>query len=131
MPVVGGAARVGVWGEPDPQAPTLGGAAVRALVLPQLFVAGPEGRWMPSLVVGGSDTTAADSRSAAFKLRAGTWSDGTAISALDLRRTADPRFVAGVDGPAADGVVTVRFTQPLPGWRRLWSGVDSVGPPAA
>ncbi|MGH9181259.1 MAG: ABC transporter substrate-binding protein, partial [Acidimicrobiales bacterium] len=116
---------------PDPAAPTLTGAAVRAMVLPQLFVARADGRWMPSLVVGGSDTTAPDGRSATFTLRPGTWSDGTPVSADDLRRSADARFVAGVDGPATDGMVTVRFTQPLPGWRRLWSGVDSVGPPAA
>ena len=129
-PVRGGSARVGVWAEPDPEAPTLGGAAVRALVLPQLFVARPDGRWRPSLVVGGSDVTAPDRRSATFRLRPGTWSNGAPVSADDLRRTADARFVAGVDGPAPDGTVTVRFTQPLPGWRRLWSGVDSVGPPA-
>jgi len=128
-PATGGSARVGVWGEPDPAAPTLGGAAVRALVLPQLFVAGPDGRWRPSLVVPGSDATAPDRRSASFRLRAGSWSDGTPVSADDLRRSADGRFVAGVDGPGPDGSVTVRFTQPLPGWRRLWSGVDSVAPP--
>lgn len=126
----GGTARVGVWGEPDPAAPTLNGAAVRALVLPQLFVARPDGRWQPSLVVAGSDHTAADSRSARVKLRSGTWSNGTPVTADDLRRSADPRFVAGIDGPAAGGVVTVRFTQPLPGWRRLWSGVDAVTAPA-
>jgi hypothetical protein len=54
----GGSVRVGVWGEPDMGAPTLGGAAVRALVLPQLFVAGPDGRWLPSLVAPGSDRAA-------------------------------------------------------------------------
>jgi len=129
-PAVGGTVRVGVWGEPDPDAPTLGGAAVRALVLPQLFVARPDGRWQPSLVVGGSDTTAPDARSATFRLRSGAWSDGSPVTADDLRRTADPRFVAGVDGPGADEAVTVRFTQALPGWRRLWSGTDSVGAPA-
>src|SRR5688572_30636336 len=46
----GGSARVGVWGEPDPGAPTLAGAGVRALVLPQLFVAQANGRWVGSLV---------------------------------------------------------------------------------
>lgn len=129
-PQRGGAARVGVWGEPDPAAPTLGGAAVRALVLPQLFVAGPDGRWRPSLVEGGSDVTAPDRRSARLRLRPGRWSDGTAVTADDLRRTADARFVAGIDGPGPDGTLTVRFTQPLPGWRRLWSATDSVAAPA-
>jgi hypothetical protein len=128
----GGVVRVAVWGAPDPDAPTLGGAAVRALVLPQLFFAKPDGRWGPLLVKPGSDTTASDARSATFTIRDGTaWSDGTPITADDLRRSADARFVAGVDGPMADGAITVRFTQPLPGWRRLWSGVDSVSPPRA
>ena len=127
-----GSVRVGVWGAPDPGAATLGGAAVRALVLPQLFVAMADGKWRPLLVVPGSDKTAADGRSATLRLRSGsTWSDGHPFGADDLRRTADARFVAGVDGPDAGGVITLRFTQPLPGWRRLWSGTDSVAAPAA
>ena len=127
----GGSARVGVWGAPDPALPTLGGAAVRALVLPQLFYADADGRWRPSLVVPGSDTTAPDARSATFRLRAGSqWSDGRDVTADDLRRTADSRFVAGVDGPdPTNGSITVRFTQPLPGWRRLWSGTDAIASP--
>jgi len=124
--------KLGVWGAPDPAAPTLGGAAVRALVLPQLFVAAPDGTWLPSLVQPGSDASAADNRSARFRLRPGAqWSNGTAITAADLRRSADARFVAAVNGPAADGTITVRFTQALPAWRRLWSGTDSVSAPAA
>lgn len=126
----GGSARVGVWGEPNPDGATLGGAAVRSLVLPQLFVARPDGTWGPSLVVAGSDTTAADKRSATLRLQPGAvWSNGSPITADDLRRSADARFVAGVDGPAADGTVVVRFTQALPGWRRLWSGSDVVTAP--
>jgi hypothetical protein len=121
---------VGVWGEPNPAAATLGGAAVRALVLPQLFVAGPDGRWTPSLVAPDSDRAAADARSATFRLRDGAvWTDGSPIGADDLRRSADARFVAGVDGPGPDGTITVRFTQALPGWRRLWSGTDAVPAP--
>ena len=126
----GGLVRVAVWAEPDPGAPTVGGAAVRALVLPQLFVAEPGGTWSPSLVAPGSDRAAPGGRSASFRLRAGAaWSDGAPITAEDLRRTADARFVAGVDGPGEDGTITVRFTSALPGWRRLWSGTDSVGAP--
>lgn len=121
---------MGVWGEPDPAAPTLAGAGVRALVLPQLFVAQPDGRWVGSLAEPGTDRTAPDARSATLSLRGGaSWSDGSPITADDLRRSADTRFVAGVDGPAADGRLTLRFAQPLPGWRRLWSGTESVPAP--
>jgi hypothetical protein len=127
----GGVARVGVWGAPDVGAPTLAGAAVRALVLPQLFVALPDGTWRPSLVEPGSERRAKDGRSASFRLRAGAaWSDGRPITADDLRRNPDARFVAGVDGPDANGVITVRFTQVLAGWQRLWSGQDSVAAPS-
>jgi hypothetical protein len=126
----GGSARVGVWAAPDPAAPTLGGSAVRALVLPQLFVARPDGRWSPALVEPRTDVTGDDATSAAFRLRSGaSWSDGSPITVEDLRRSADDRFVAGVEA-AADGLITVRFTSPLPGWRRLWSGRDAVTPPA-
>jgi ABC-type transport system substrate-binding protein len=126
----GGSVRVAVRGDADPGAPTSAGAAVRSLVLPQLFVAAPDGTWTPSLVEPGSDRTAPGDRSATFRLRAGaTWSDGTALVAADLARTADHRFVASVDGSADGRRVTVRFTQPMPNWRRLWSGVDSVAAP--
>jgi len=122
--------RVAVWGAPDPLAPTIGGSAVRALVLPQLFFAKPDGRWGPLLVEPGTDRASDDFRSATFRLRAGAaWSDGSAITADDLRRSADPRFVAGVDGPSPDGTITLRFTQPLPGWRRLWSASESIPSP--
>ena len=126
----GGSARVGVWAEPDPAAPTTGGAAVRALVLPQLFVARPDGRWSPALVEPRSDVTAADARSATFRLRSGAvWSDGSPITVADLDRTADRRFVSVVSA-ADDGTITVEFTSPLPGWRRLWSAQDSIAAPA-
>jgi hypothetical protein len=118
--------RVAVWDEPDPAAPTLGGAGVRALVLPQLFTAQPDGKWAPSLAH--ADRDGPDMRSASFRLREGAaWSDGTPVTVEDLRRTADARVVAGIE--EAGGTVTVRFTQPLPGWRRLWSGLDSVAAP--
>lgn len=126
----GGSVRVGVWAAPVVDGATLGGAAVRALVFPQLFVAGPDGRWAPSLIEPGSDRASADATSASFRLRPGaTWSDGRPITVDDLRRSADARFVASVEGPAPDGGVTVRFNGPLPGWRRLWSFTDSVAPP--
>lgn len=122
---------VGVFGMPDPAAKTLAGAAVRALVLPQLWVADGAGVWRPSLVLPGSEALASDGRSASFQLRRGAvWSNGAPIGAADLRRSADTRFVSGVDGPDADGRITVRFKQRLPGWQRLWSGVDSVPAPA-
>ena len=126
----GGTARVGVWAEPDLGAPHLGGAALRALVYPQLFIAGPSGEWLPSLVEPDSDRTGADSMSASFRIREhAVWSDGTSINAEDLSASADQRFVASVEADEADprGVV-VRFTQPYPGWRRLWSFTDSVPP---
>jgi hypothetical protein len=126
----GGTARVGVWGAPDVAAPTTAGSAVRALVLPQLFVAQPDGTWRPSLVTPGSDRLAADALSASFRLRPKVaWSDGSPITVDDLRRSADGRFVAGIDGPDAKGAITVRFTSPQPGWRRLWSGRDAVTAP--
>lgn len=128
----GGIARVGVWEEPDPGARTLGGAAVRALVLPQLFVAEPDGSWAAALAEPGSDRLAPDALSASFRMRAGArWSNGALITADDLRRSRDDRFVSGIEGPVADGTLTVRFTQRLPGWHRLWSGVDSVSAPIA
>jgi hypothetical protein len=100
-------------------------------VLPQLFVAQPDGSWRPSLVAAGSDRLAPDSRSATFRLRSNArWSDGNPITVDDLRRSVDARFVAGVDGPDGEGMITVRFTQALPGWRRLWSGADAVAAPA-
>ena len=103
---------------------------MRSLVHPQLFSPEPNGRWRPLLVEPGSDTSPADRLTASFRLRAGaSWSDGAAITVDDLRRSADGRFVAGVDGPSADGTITVRFTQPLPGWRRLWSHTASITPP--
>ena len=125
----GGTVRVGVWQEPDVAAPNLGGAAVRALVYPQLFRVQPDGSWDASLVEPGSERLAPDRRSASFRFRRGaSWSDGTAITAGDLRRVPEPNVVA-VDGPAPDGRITVRFTQPLSGWQRLWSVTSSVSPP--
>ena len=124
------AVRIGVWMPPDPAANTYGGAAVRNLVYPQLFRATPEGEWEPSLVQPGSDRGADDATSARFRLRRGAqWSDGQPITVEDLRRTLDTRFVTAVDEPTRSGTIVVHFSQPLPGWRRLWSGLDGIKPP--
>lgn len=128
---LGGSFRVAVPAEPDPLGSTLTAAAVRSLVLPQLFVADADGRWLSMLAEPGTDRTAADARSALVRLRDGAaWSDGSPITIEDLRRSADSRFVAGVDGPDSTGAITIRFTQPLPGWRRLWSGTDAIAAPS-
>lgn len=127
----GGSVRVGVWAAPDVAAPHLGGAAVRALVLPQLFVAGPDGQWEPSIVEPGSDDDGDGGRTARFALRASAkWSNGQPITADDLRRTRDPSAVDAVEGPDGDGRITLRFPRPTPNWRRLWSGTDSIAAPA-
>jgi len=124
----GGSVTVGIWIEPDPDAAHVGGDIVRALIHPQLFTPRPGGGWAPRLVEPGSVVEGPDLREASFRLREGAgWSDGSAIDGGDLRRTANDRFVESVE-QASDGLITVRFTQPLPGWRRLWSGVDTVEP---
>jgi Bacterial extracellular solute-binding proteins, family 5 Middle len=126
----GGSVRVGVWGMPDPAAPTLAGAGVRSLVLPQLFTLGPGGERVPSLAAPESDRDGPDAMSASFILRNGArWSNGTPITVEDLRRTADAAWVAGLEGPDAAGRITVRFTKPMPGWRRLWSDTAAVASP--
>ncbi|HVT76457.1 MAG TPA: ABC transporter substrate-binding protein [Acidimicrobiales bacterium] len=122
--------RIGVWTAPDPNAATYGGVAVRELVYPQLFRATPAGRWAPSLVKAGTDKTDPGATSARFRLRPARWSNGSAITAADLRRSLDGRFVSAVDDPTPDGTIVVHFFRPLPGWRRLWSGLDTVAPPA-
>ncbi|MFT7646525.1 MAG: hypothetical protein ACI8Y4_001260 [Candidatus Poriferisodalaceae bacterium] len=132
VPVVspsrGGVVRVGMWIEPDPTATHSGGEIVRSLVQPQLFLPRPDGGWAPGLVEPGSVTEANDLTSVSFRLRAGAvWSDGVPISGDDLAATADERFVAEVVS-LADGQITLNFTQPLPGWRRLWSGRDALVP---
>jgi ABC-type transport system substrate-binding protein len=122
--------RIGVWLPPDPNANTYGGAAVRSLVYPQLFRATPAGKWEPALVEPGSDVTDKGALSARFRLRArARWSDGTPITVSDLRRTLDGRFVTAVDDATNAGTIVVHFSQALPGWRRLWSGLDSIRPP--
>lgn len=125
----GGVVRVAVPTPPEMPDTSVGGATLRQLVLPSLFVAQPDGSWRASLIEPGTDRSAKDSMSADFRLRAGAkWSDGAPITVDDLRRTMDERFVASIDDPDPDGNVTVRFTRALPGWRRLWSGDDAIRP---
>ncbi len=123
--------RVGVWMTPDVTASTYGGATIRTLVFPQLFRATPQGRWEAALVEPGSDSTGPDARSARFRLRRNArWSDGSPITVSDLRRTLDGRFVSGIDEPTPSGVIVVHFSSRLPGWRRLWSGLETITPPS-
>lgn len=125
-----GSVRVGIWIEPEPGALHVGGAIVRSLIEPQLFTARPGGGWAPRLVEPGSVVESDDLMQVSFRLRSGArWSDGSEIDGDDLRRTVDRRAVEAVS--ESDGVITVLFTQPLPGWRRLWSGIASITPPAA
>lgn len=122
--------RIGVWLPPDPAANTYGGAAVRSLIYPQLFRATPAGKWEPALVEPDSDVTRSGARSARFRLRRNArWSDGTPITVSDLRRTLDGRFVSRIDEPTAARTIVVHFSQRLPGWRRLWSGLGAIAPP--
>lgn len=124
----GGVVRVAMWVEPDVEAAHMGGQIVRSLVYPQLFTARPDGGWAPRLVEPGSVLESGDLTSVSFALREeAVWSDGVPITAEDLAFSADERFVSKVD--VVRGRVEVTFTQPLPGWRRLWSGQDSVVPP--
>jgi ABC-type transport system substrate-binding protein len=144
--VPAGAIRLGVPEEPaslnpfDPKSRTAAGAAILGQVLPQLFRVDPTGRAVGWLVDDGSVRPAADGSSATFSLRRDArWSDGTPITADDLRFTLDtvrgeawPGARAGYDRlTALEGAgpsVTFRFDGPFPGWRRLFSGADFVLP---
>ena len=125
----GGSVSVGVWGKPDPTADTLTGEMIRSLTQPQLFAAAPDGTWVPSLVEPGTDIDGPELRSATFRLRQdAVWSDGSKIQGGHLWNSRDTRFVREID-VGDDGLYTVSFNQPLPNWRRLWSGADVVAPP--
>jgi ABC-type transport system substrate-binding protein len=141
-----GTVRLGVPEEPaslnpfDPKSRTAAGAALLGQVLPQLFRVDPAGRAEGWLVDDASVRTAADGASVTFSLRDGArWSDGTAITADDLRFTLEtvrgdawPGSRAGYDRVTTvegkEDSVTFRFAEPLPGWRHLFSGPDFVLP---
>ena len=141
-----GAIRLGVPEQPaslnpfDPKSRTAAGGAILGQVLPQLFRVDPAGRAVGWLADDASVRAAPDQSSATFALRAGAqWSDGTPITAGDLRFTLDTIRSAAWPGPRAgydrlsgidgDGsAVTFRFDGPFPGWRRLFSGADFVLP---
>lgn len=127
----GGSVRVAVSTPPELSDTGSGGNTLRQLVYPKLFVARPDGKWVASTVEPGSDHGARNGKSASFRLRTGArWSNGAAITADDLRRTMDKRFVKSIDGPDNQGRITVRFIDRLIDWRRLWSGADSIAPPS-
>jgi len=127
-PPSGGTVLVGVWSEPNPALETLVGAGVRSLIYPQLFEPAADGTWAYGLVEPGSDSDGPEFRSASFSFRPGAeWSDGTAITVDDLAASADVRFVESVT-MNTDGMIEVQFTQPLPNWRRLWSGDAVIRP---
>jgi hypothetical protein len=126
----GGVVRVGVSTPPELSDIGDGGTALRSLVHPSLFIAQPDRSWRAGVAVPGSDRYAKNGLSAKFRLRpTATWSDGSRISIDDLRRTADKRFVASLEGPETNGDITVFFTQRFPGWHMLWSGEHAITPP--
>jgi ABC-type transport system substrate-binding protein len=144
--VAAGTIRLGVPEEPaslnpfDPRSRTAAGEGLLGMVLPQLFRVDPAGRAVGWLADDASVQAAPDGSSATFSLRAGArWSDGTQITADDVRFTLDtvrgpawpgPRAgydrVTAVDGQGS--ALTFRFDGPFPGWRRLFSGADFVLP---
>lgn len=139
-----GALRVGVPELPptldpfDARSRRPAGIDVLSQVLPQLFDVDPDGRVHGRLVDDGSVRD--EGTTVRFRLRAGArWSDGPAITADDLRFTlgvvrsgrwpgpaAGYDQLSGIDG--AGGEVTLRFSQPYPQWRRLFSGSDFLLP---
>jgi hypothetical protein len=124
----GGSVRVAVSTPPEVADTGAGGNTLRSLLHPRLFEPQPDGSWRSSLVREGSDHATKDGRSAQFALDEARWSDGSSITADDLRRTQDDRFVESIEGPDEVGNIRVRFKQKLPGWRMLWSD-SGIAPP--
>ncbi len=145
-PAPAGGLRLGVPEEPaslnpfDRRSRSPAATALLTEVLPQLFRVDPKGRARGYLADEASVRQDEPAASASFQLRPGAaWSDGTPITAEDLRftlatvRTPEwPGPTAGYDRVTAiegEGAsVRVRFDGPFPGWRRLFSGNDFVLP---
>lgn len=114
--------------------------AVLGEILPQLFRVDPRGRVLGYLADESTVRQEPGAVAASFRLRRDArWSDGTDISAADLRFTLETILAGDWPGPRAgyDRVVAVegegasvrfRFDGPFPGWKRLFSGADFVLP---
>jgi MarR-like DNA-binding transcriptional regulator SgrR of sgrS sRNA len=145
-PAPAGALRLGVPEEVvsldpfDRRSRTPPAAAVLGEILPQLFRVDPKGRVRGYLADESTVRQDPGAVAASFRLRRDArWSDGTDISAADLRFTletvrsgdwpgsrADYDRVVAVEGEGAS--VRLRFDGPFPGWKRLFSGADFVLP---
>lgn len=109
-------------------------------ILPQLFRVDPEGKVRGYLADEATVRQDQGAVAASFRLRSGArWSDGTDISAADLRFTLETARSGDWPGPKVDydRVVAVEgdgpsvrllFDGPFPGWKRLFSGPDFVLP---
>ncbi len=114
--------------------------AVLGEILPQLFRVDPEGRVRGYLADEATVRQEPGAVGASFRLRGDArWSDGTGISAADVRFTLETVRSGDWPGPpvgydrvvAVEGegaVVRFRFDGPFPGWKRLFSGADFVLP---
>lgn len=114
--------------------------AVLGEILPQLFRVDPRGRVRGYLADESTVRQDSGAVAASFRLRRDArWSDGTDISAADVRFTLEtvrsgdwPGSKAGYDRVVAvegEGAsVRLRFDGPFPGWKRLFSGADFVLP---
>lgn len=141
-----GSLRVGVPEIPesldpfDARSRTPSGTGILAAVLPQLFDVAPNGSVNGRLVDESTIEESAGGREVAFSLVAGArWSDSTPITADDVRFTLDVVRSEAWPGPDAGyelleevggegGEVRLRFSEPYPAWRRLFSGPDHVLP---
>ncbi|MGH9041678.1 MAG: ABC transporter substrate-binding protein [Acidimicrobiia bacterium] len=140
-----GALRVGVPEEAatldpfDPRSRTPAASAVLGEILPQLFRVDPGGR-VRGYLADEESVREEGGAAASFRLRDGArWSDGTDISAADLRFTLETVRSGNWPGPKMDyeRVVAVEgegpsvrlvFDGPFPGWKRLFSGADFLLP---
>ncbi|MGH8975900.1 MAG: ABC transporter substrate-binding protein, partial [Acidimicrobiia bacterium] len=124
----------------DRRSRTPAAVALLGEILPQLFRVDPKGRARGWLADDASVRQDGQAASASFRLQPeARWSDGTPITAEDLRFTLEtvrspswPGSPAGYDRVAAiegEGAsVRLRFDGRFPGWRRLFSGADFVLP---